>query len=79
MGLRDWLDSQAAATKAASAALLAQATHRAEASAEAARTEEAKLIAEANAMRVSNGGLVPDDLIDSQLAAYRRAVNNTLG
>lgn len=79
MGLSNWLDRQAAASQAANDALRAELTQRAEASAKAARVTDEELLKEADAMRVSNGGPVPDDVIDPQLAAYRRTVGEIRG
>lgn len=79
MGLTNWLNGVAAALQAANAEQLSAITQRAHESAIAAEQETAAFYAKAEASRKSNGGSVPDSLVDEMIADFQRNFNGVSG
>jgi hypothetical protein len=71
---REWLDRQQEAAATANEQTLQQVTDEVNASVTRRKEGERQMYNAANASRKSNGGNVPDEIVDEQLRSYEESM-----
>ena len=69
----DWLDRQQATAAASTEQIIQHVTDKVEASEARRKEDERQMHEAANASRNSNGGNVPDEIVDEQLRSYEKS------